>query len=86
MADGALPKRSHPDVALTMQDQLPGEVGLAVAIVRQVLHDANSPRADIRLDARTFVADEGLRYWGDLPGLADALDQAAHATLGLRQP
>ena len=80
---GALGRRYHPGQALWAQWELAPEVGLAIAIVRQVLHDVHSPRPDVRSEARTFIEHKGLDYWQGLLGIELDLTQMARATLQL---
>ena len=54
--------------------QLPPELALLCAIVRQLLHDVRSTRAHVRAEARQFLQDtEALAWWDDVLGLGEHL-------------
>jgi hypothetical protein len=84
----AVTERNHPGAAWVAQQVLDGEQALIAALLRQVLTDACSGLADIRQEARRFIADpQGLRWWDECLGLNGALLRLMQAALrGGREP
>jgi hypothetical protein len=68
---------------LGAEAHLDPEAALACAVLRQALHDARSPRPDIRQDAQAFLHDDAsLDFWANALGLnTEVLAQGLRAVV-----